>query len=180
MRGMSNGIYDGRSWREGRNMVDVAMNFRLIILILSTVLVLIPGPILGCIWDADTLAQEKAKSPKMAEVILGPAPKPVDPALLRTRIQALKSAPREDEPNWWNDLAGAHLRLGEASETVKLLEPVANKFANDYGVHANLGTAYHLLGRYKDAEREIARDLELNPEGHFGLEKYHLALQQYL
>jgi len=54
------------------------------------------------------------------------------------------------------------------------------KFPNEYGIHANLGTAYHLLGRYQEAEREIARDLELKPDGHFGLEKYHLALLQYL
>ena len=31
----------------------------------------------------------------------------------------------------------------------------AARFANDYGVHANLGTAYHLMGRYADASREI-------------------------
>lgn len=30
------------------------------------------------------------------------------------------------------------------------------------------------------AEREIARDLEINPDAHFGLERYHLALLQYL
>jgi tetratricopeptide (TPR) repeat protein len=57
---------------------------------------------------------------------------------------------------------------------------VTNRFATNYGIHANLGTAYHLLGRYADAEREIARDLEIDPNAHFGLEKYHLALLQYL
>jgi len=54
------------------------------------------------------------------------------------------------------------------------------KFDTNYGVHANLGTAYHLLGRHQEAEKEIARDLEINPDAHFGLEKYHLALLQYL
>jgi tetratricopeptide (TPR) repeat protein len=77
-------------------------------------------------------------------------------------------------------LAGAYLRLGQAQEAVNLLEPVLKKFDTNYGVHANLGTAYHLLGRYQEAEREIARDLEINPDAHFGLEKYHLALLQYL
>ena len=77
-------------------------------------------------------------------------------------------------------MAGAYLRLAQPAEAAKILEPLTNKFAGDYGVHANLGTAYHLLGRYTDAEREIARDLEINPQAHFGLEKYHLALLQYL
>ncbi|MCD6051215.1 MAG: hypothetical protein K0Q55_2618, partial [Verrucomicrobia bacterium] len=53
-------------------------------------------------------------------------------------------------------------------------------FENDYATHANLGTAYHLLGRNAEAEKHIARDLEINPEAHHGLEKYHLALLQYL
>ena len=77
-------------------------------------------------------------------------------------------------------MPGACLRLGQPREVVKLPEPLREKFANDHGFLANLGTAYHLLGRYPEAEREIARDLEINPDAHFGLEKYHLALLQYL
>jgi tetratricopeptide (TPR) repeat protein len=72
------------------------------------------------------------------------------------------------------------MRSGQPQKAVDLLEPVISRFSNDYGMHANLGTAYHLLGRYADAEKEIARDLEINPDAHFGLEKYHLALLQYL
>jgi hypothetical protein len=134
----------------------------------------------ACIWDSDTLNQERRARPKMAETILARETKPPDPAPLRKRLQELLRNRRETDPAWWNDLAGAHLRLGEAQEAVKLLEPVLKRFDTNYGIHANLGTAYHLLGRYKDAEREIARDLEINPEAHFGLEKYHLALLQYL
>jgi tetratricopeptide (TPR) repeat protein len=107
-------------------------------------------------------------------------PEPVDVRELNDRIASLKANPKHDDPAWWNDLAGGYLRLGQATEAVQLLEPVTNRFANDYGIHANLGTAYHLLGRYKEAAGEIGRDLELNPEGHAGLEKYHLALLQYL
>jgi tetratricopeptide (TPR) repeat protein len=92
----------------------------------------------------------------------------------------LEARRREEDPSWWNDLAGAHLRLGEAKVAAELLETVTNRFKDDYGIHANLGTAYHLLGRYQEAAREIARDLEINPDAHFGLERYHLALLQYL
>ena len=76
---------------------------------------------------------------------------------MRKRIQELRANRRESDAVWWNDLAGAHLRLGEAQEAVRLLEPVVKQFDTNYGIHANLGTAYHLLGRYKEAEREIAR-----------------------
>jgi len=138
-------------------------------------------PVSACIWDADTMFQERITSPKLAQVILGkPPPQLPDATPLRKRIATLKANPNDTDPNWWNNLAGTHLRLGEAVEAVKLLESVTNRFPRDYGIHANLGTAYHVLGRFQDAEREIARDLEINPEAHFGLEKFHLALLQYL
>lgn len=131
-------------------------------------------------WDSDTLRDEKKARPKMAEAILGKAPDLGDPIQLRKRIAELQSNRRENDPAWWNDFAGAHIRLGESKIAAELLESVVARFSNDYGIHANLGTAYHLLGRYVEAERHIARDLEINPDAHFGLEKYHLALLQYL
>jgi tetratricopeptide (TPR) repeat protein len=135
----------------------------------------------ACIWDSSTtLSTEKRKSPKLAEVILNPPTPPPDPAPLLKRIDTLKAAPKRSDPAWWNDLAGAYLRLGRAREAADLLAQVVEKFPNDYGIHANLGTVYHLLGRYAEAEKHIARNLEINPDAHFGLEKYHLALLQYL
>lgn len=134
----------------------------------------------ACIWDGDTLADEKKARPAMTEAILGKTPNLGDPTKLQQRITELKAKPRDKDPAWWNDLAGAYIRLGEPRQAVALLQTNVTRFPNDYGIHANLGTAYHLLGRYKEAEKEIARDLEINPDAHFGLEKYHLALLQYL
>lgn len=134
----------------------------------------------ACLWDGDTLADEKKQHPTLAEAILHPTNEVADTPRLMAKIESLRAAPKENEPAWWNDLAGAYIRVGQSAEAVRILEPLTNRFPEDYGIHANLGTAYHLLGRYSDAEREIARDLEINPEPHFGLEKYHLALLQYL
>jgi len=134
----------------------------------------------ACIWDSDTLKDEIKKNPTLAEAILNPKPPEVDKAKLTAKLNELLANRKEDDPEWWNNVAGAYLRLGEAAEAAKLLEPVVIRFEDNYGIHANLGTAYHLLGRYAEAEKHIARDLELNPEAHFGLEKYHLALLQYL
>jgi tetratricopeptide (TPR) repeat protein len=134
----------------------------------------------ACIWDAESLSREKSRSHDLAQTILGAPQVSEDTNKLQTRIKDLEANRQEHDPNWWNNLAGAYLRLNESQKAVDLLEPVAEKFPNDYGIHANLGTAYHLLGRYQDAEKEIARDLEINPGAHFGLEKYHLALLQYL
>jgi tetratricopeptide (TPR) repeat protein len=123
---------------------------------------------------------EKLRNHDLAKTILGEKPEVVDTNQLRATIKNLEANRRENDTDWWNNLAGAHLRLNEPQAAVTLLEPVLEKFPNDYGIHANLGTAYHLIGRYQDAEKEIGRDLEINPDAHFGLEKYHLALLQYL
>jgi tetratricopeptide (TPR) repeat protein len=144
------------------------------------VAVFLPLTVTACMWDAETLSREKSRSHDLAQTILNNQPISEDTNHLRSVIKDLEANRHEDDPMWWNNLAGAHLRLGESATAVKLLEPVVSKFPNDYGIHANLGTAYHLLGRYQDAEKEIARDLEINPAAHFGLEKYHLALLQYL
>ena len=134
----------------------------------------------ACIWDAESLSHEKSRSHDLAQTILGTQQVLEDTNKLRSRIKELEANRQESDPNWWNNLAGAYLRLGQPESAVELLEPAAQRFSDGYGIHANLGTAYHLLGRYQDAEKEIARDLEINPNAHFGLEKYHLALLQYL
>jgi tetratricopeptide (TPR) repeat protein len=134
----------------------------------------------GCLWDARTLRDEKKNHPDLASIILNAGkPKPADPTIRRD-IDRLRARPEPDHVDWINNLAGAYIRAGESAEAVKLLEPARTRFPDNYGVHANLGTAYHLLGRYAEAEKEIAKDLEINPDAHFGLEKFHLALLQYL
>ena len=141
---------------------------------------LFPFAAAACIWDAQSLSHEKVRSHDLAQTILGEPQVLENTNQLLTTIKELESNREEGDVNWWNNLAGTYLRLNQPQDAVTLLEPVVAKFPDDYGIHANLGTAYHLLGRYQDAEKEIARDLEINPEAHFGLEKYHLALLQYL
>lgn len=160
----------------GFNVVEI---MRVALLILAGWLLISRAQ--ACVWDADTLMQEKFRSHDLASAILKPPPpEPEDVSALQARIQNLETNRDENNSNWWNNLAGAYIRLGHSQKAVDLLAPVIDRFPNDYGMHANLGTAYHLLGRYDEAEKEIARDLEINPEAHFGLEKYHLALLQYL
>src|SRR5690348_1742693 len=113
----------------------------------------------ACIWDAETLFQEKLRNHDLAKAILGEPSASENPQKLQERIKNLEANRDENNPDWWNNLAGTYLRLNQPATAVKLLEPVVSKFPNDYGIHANLGTAYHLLGRYQNAEKEIRRDL---------------------
>lgn len=134
----------------------------------------------ACIWDGDTLLGERLGRPAISALIFTDLEPLRDAPKYREKLKALLAEPKPADPRWINETAGAYLRSGDPQKAVELLEPALELFPSEYGVHANLGTAYHLLGRYADAERQIARDLELNPDAHFGLEKYHLALLQYL
>lgn len=156
----------------------VSSRVRIVAIIAAAVL--LHGDVYACLWDADTMRTEQSRHPQMADVVLGKNAIRENEAQLQKRIANLRAAPHEGDADWWNNLAGAHIRLGELETAIKLLEPLTNRFGDDYGIHANLGTAYHLQGRFVEAEREIARDLQINPDAHFGLEKYHLALLQYL
>lgn len=134
----------------------------------------------ACIWDGDTLLGERLGRPAISALIFKD-PEPLrDAPKYGEKLRALLAEPKPADRRWINETAGAWLRSGDPQKAVELLEPAVGQFPSDYGVHANLGTAYHLLGRYADAERHIARDLDLNPDAHFGLEKFHLALLQYL
>ncbi len=135
----------------------------------------------ACIWDSKTPATKKNwNRPAFADLILRSEQPKVDQRTYQKKLDSLLTAPHPEDVTWLNEVAGTYLRKGEAQKAVDLLAPREAQFTNDYGVQANLGTAYHLLGRYEEAERHIARDLEINPEAHFGLEKFHLALLQYL
>ena len=117
----------------------------------------------ACIWDADSLWREKFRSHDLAQTIVHQLSNLENTDALQARIKELEGNRKENDADWWNNLAGAYLRLNQPEAAVKLLEPVVKKFPSNYGIHANLGTAYHLLGEYAEAEKEIAHDLEINP-----------------
>jgi hypothetical protein len=166
------------TFRQNCRTIRAASHMKVMFLILS--IVFAESTVMACIWDAESLFREKLRSHDLAKTILGQISDSEDPQKLHARIKELEANRKENDTDWWNNLAGAYLRLNQPDAAVKLLAPEIKKFPNDYGMHANLGTAYHLLGKYAEAEKEIARDLEINPDAHFGLEKYHLALLQYL
>src|SRR5882724_3287043 len=97
----------------------------------------------ACIWDAESLSFEKNRSHDLASAILDETNAVDDPQALQARIKELEANRDETNADWWNNLAGAYLRLNRPEAAVKLLEPVVGTFTNDYGMHANLGTAYH-------------------------------------
>lgn len=144
----------------------------------------LPLQVVACIQDGFSSAFKTrfsgGASQKLSDAINGKFAPGVSARVIQKRLKELNGAPQPNTALWWINLSGAHLRLGEAGKAAELLEQVKDRFQDEYAIHSNLGTAYHLLGRYAEAEEEIRRGLQINPEAHEGLEYYHLALLQYL
>lgn len=66
------------------------------------------------------------------------------------------------------------MRLGKTEEAILLLEQLAKEKPNEYKVIANLGTAYELAGRNKEALQYIRRAMQLNNQSHQGSEWFHV------
>lgn len=73
-----------------------------------------------------------------------------------------------------NDKALAWLRMGKIQEAIAILEQLEKEKPNEYKVIANLGTAYELAGRNKEALLYIRRAMQLNSQSHQGSEWFHI------
>lgn len=75
-----------------------------------------------------------------------------------------------------NDKALTYLRLGKTVEAINILERLEKEKPNEYNVIANLGTAYELAGRNKEALDYIKKAMTLNTNSHHGSEWFHIQI----
>lgn len=73
-----------------------------------------------------------------------------------------------------NDKALAYMRMGKTADAIAILEQLEKEKPNEYKVIANLGTAYELAGRNKEALQYIHRAMQLNSQSHQGSEWFHI------
>ncbi len=73
-----------------------------------------------------------------------------------------------------NDKALAWLRMGKTADAIAILEQLEKEKPREYKVIANLGTAYELAGRNKEALQYIRRSMQLNSQSHQGSEWFHI------
>ena len=146
----------------------------------------------ACLWDTDTLWQERRDMPGVLELIVGKFPRHTD-AFYEWRVtdrrsrlalhdSGVEELDRETRAGLYDDLAVALDKLGRRDEALGALE---NKEARapgvgDYETAANRGTILIHAGRLGEGLEEIDRALELNPDAHFGRERIQKLLVEYL
>jgi tetratricopeptide (TPR) repeat protein len=143
--------------------------------------VLLPSSLLACLWDYDTLMQERSRFPDTLELITG--------KFLRHsyefyswRIHDREEKLRHDSENlaYYDDLAVAYEKTGQHDKAIEIVLAKEKKKPGLYETEANLGTFLIHAGRPQEGLPHIDRALALNPDAHFGREKYQKLLVEYV
>jgi tetratricopeptide (TPR) repeat protein len=144
------------------------------------------SPALACIWDRDTLRDEQRGLPSVAAVLAGRWEQHSDlyyEQRLTESRQTLAADPADLAAA--DDLAVALERLGRHDEAIAAATEQLARDPDRYETLANLGT-FHLHRWLKEKGRadleagieHIRRAIEINPDAHFGREKYQLQLAE--
>lgn len=135
----------------------------------------------ACLWDTDTLQMERLRFPGVLEIITGKFVRH-SRAYYEWRIgdRQKKLETKPNDPALIDDLAVAYAKLGRPEEGIPLLQDILKEHPNRYETLSNLGTLLFFAGRLDHSKTYIRRALEINPDAHFGREKYQLLLTEYL
>ena len=135
----------------------------------------------ACLWDYDTLQMERMRFPGVLEIITGKFVRH-SRAYYEWRIgdRQKKLEAKPGDPALIDDLAVAYAKLGRPEDGIKLLEPVLAANRQRYETISNLGTLLFFAGRLDESKEQIRRALEINPDAHFGRERFQLLLTEYL
>ena len=151
------------------------------VLALLALAVLAP-PAWACIWDSDTLDDELRGLPEARALVVTGRWHRHGKAYYEHRVKTLP-AHLESHPGdlaAYDDLAVAHERLGDRDAALAVInrkEKALKSHPDDehrYRMLANRGTFLAHAGRFDEALVELGKAVELNPDAHFGRERYQI------
>jgi len=155
----------------------------------------------ACLWDKDTLAQERRRMPTVFELLTGQFPQHSREFYqwrIEDRTRAIKESPwgwlLEDTPlpdhleppfseeslRWIDDLSVAYDKIGQTTRGLRLLARVQHFLPQRYETLANLGTLSIHSGALTEGIKWIKEALKVNADAHFGREKIQLHLVEYV
>lgn len=151
-------------------------------LLLSAIALLVmTSPALACMWDSDTIAEERSKFPTAMEILAGKYNRH-SPAFYEWRIKDRQTKLEKDprNPALLDDLGVALCKTGKFKEAVEVGEREVALDPKRYESQSNLGTFYIFAGDLDKSAEHIKAALAINPDAHFGREKYQLYLVEYM
>jgi len=145
------------------------------------ILCLLPSASSACLWDYDTLKQERSRFPDTLEIITGKflrhSPEFYE-WRIKDRLEKLKRDPKNAA--YHDDLAVAYAKTGQYAKAIATMEALEKIVPGRYETYSNLSTFHFLAGDIEKALPIIDKALAINPDAHFGREKYQRWLGEYL
>jgi len=135
----------------------------------------------ACLWDSDTIEMENRQFPGTLELITGKFLRHSNEFhewRIKDRLQRIALHP--DSLHYYNDLAVSYSKLKRDKEAIEVMKKKNSLQPGKYETYANMGTFYIHDGDLKNGIKYINKALEINPEAHFGRERYQKYLAEYL
>lgn len=135
----------------------------------------------ACMWDYDTLKQERARFPGTLEIITGKFlrhSKEFYEWRIQDRLKKIAADPKDQ--GLYDDLAVAYEKTGQNTKAIETMLKVEEFAPGRYETYSNLATFYFLGGDFQKALEFVDRALVINPNAHFGREKYQKWLTEYV
>lgn len=154
---------------------------RLVAAFASLAALVAPAEVEACPWYYETYHAEANALPCVLDTLVGNWPRHT-PEFYAAQAEAFDYA-LAWAPYWTDGLDARGVvsmrqgQLDRAREAMTLRHEVA---PTAYASHANLGTLYTFTGDHEAAMRHIDEALAKEPKAHFGREKYHRALVEFL
>lgn len=150
-------------------------------MLVCLLILLIPRPTAGCLWDFDTLLAERKKFPTVLELATGKFIRH-SPEFYQWRIRDRQAKLKADPTNraYYDDLAVAYDKVGQQDKAIEVILAKDQVEPGLYETEANLGTFLIHAGKYEEGLQHINQAIEINPDAHFGREKYQVLLVEYL
>lgn len=135
----------------------------------------------ACLWDTDTIYMERSRFPTALELITGKFLRHSREFYhwrINDRLRRLQQQPKD--PQLLDDLAVAYEKTGQHRLAIETALKNEEYNPGRYENAANLGTFYIHAGELEKGLTYIDRALAINPNAHFGREKYQKLLVQYV
>ena len=135
----------------------------------------------ACLWDYDTLKEESLGQADVAAVVTGDLKKHSSAFYEAKSTYTRAIIDKGDAPkDRYDDLAVALAKSGTLDDAIKVLDDKEKLFPGEYTTQANLGTFFAMKGDIKLALHYLKKAIAINPDAHFGREKYQIQLLGYL
>jgi tetratricopeptide (TPR) repeat protein len=136
---------------------------------------------LACLWDSDTFSEEALTQKDVAEIVRGRLGKHSD-FFYEEKVAYTKPLIDAGDAGMdrYDDLAVAYDKLGKLDDAIAVMNAKEARFPKQYTTLANLGSFHGHKGEYEKALELLNAALVMNPDAHFGREKYQVKAIEYL